>query len=477
MVLGMAAEHSTFDPAFAANSSDLNVIDQVYEQLVEHNPDLTFQPLLAESWSFNDALDEWTFYLRRGVKFSDGSAMNATDVVYSFNRLRELESPGVGALSMVEQVVKVDSDTVRFELNSPTAFFLDSLALVYHYKILPSDVDSSRFQEELIGTGAFVMVENIIGERTVFEKNPNYWWTGYPYLDELVFQYLPDPTSRLEALKAGDTHYHRYMPVTEVAEVDAHPDLRSSIVGTSGYVILGMDPTQAPFDNKLIRQAVQAITDRDAINAAAFLGRGSIGNDHPIPPFDPHFNGDVRPPAYDPALACSLVNQAGYDRIDLQLHTSTNPGAPMMAVATVMEEKATAGCIDIEVVVMPEATYWSEVWLVKPFYTSYWAGRTPDAALGISVHSSSDWADGKLKGAGQEAALARVDELIELARTQSELADRRVTYGELQEILIEEVVRIVPVHQLVINGMANDVRGLESDPGAWFWSRYAYWAE
>ncbi|MDP7620125.1 MAG: ABC transporter substrate-binding protein, partial [Dehalococcoidia bacterium] len=100
MVLGMAAEHSTFDPAFAANSSDLNVIDQVYEQLVEHNPDLTFQPLLAESWSFNDALDEWTFYLRRGVKFHDGSAMNATDVVYSYNRLVEKESPGAGALSM-----------------------------------------------------------------------------------------------------------------------------------------------------------------------------------------------------------------------------------------------------------------------------------------------------------------------------------------------------------------------------------------
>jgi peptide/nickel transport system substrate-binding protein len=475
----MAAEHSTFDPAFASNSSDLNVIDQVYEQLVEHNPDLTFQPLLAESWTFNDALDEWTFYLRRGVKFSDGSDMNANDVVYSFNRLRELESPGLGALSMVEQVVKVDIDTVRFELNSPTAFFLDSLALVYHFKILPSDVDSSRFQEETIGTGAFIMTENIIGERTVFEKNPNYWWTGYPYLDGLIFQYLPDPTSRLEALKAGDTHYHRYMPVTEVAEVDAHPDLRSSIVGTSGYVIVAMDPTQAPFDGpngKLIRQAVQAITDREAINTAAFLGRGAIGNDHPIPPFDPHFNADARPPAYDPALACSLVNQAGYDRIDLQLYTSTNPGAPMMAIATVMEEKATAGCIDIEILVQPEATYWGEVWLVKPFYTSYWAGRTPDAALGISVHSSSDWADGKLKGAGQEAALARVDELIELARTQGELADRRVTYGELQEILIEEVVRLIPVHQLVINGMANDVRGLESDPGAWFWSRYAYWA-
>jgi peptide/nickel transport system substrate-binding protein len=378
---------------------------------------------------------------------------------------------------MIDRIVKVDIDTVRFELNTPTAFLLDNLALVYQFKILPSNVDPSRFAEEAIGTGPFVMVENLIGERTVFEKNPNYWWTGYPYLDELIFLYLPDPQSRLEALKAGVTDYHRYMPITEVAEVDANATTRSSIVSSSSYVILAMDPTQAPFDNKLIRKAVQAVTDRDAINTAAFLGLGTIGNDHPIPPFDPHFNADARPPAYDPALACSLVNEAGYDRIDLQLHTSTNPGAPMMAIATVMEEKATAGCIDIELVVMPEASYWSEVWLVKPFYTSYWAGRTPDAALSISVHSSSSWADGSLRGADQVAALARVDELIEMARSQGALADRRVTYGELQEILIDEVVRIVPVHQLVINGMASDVRGLESDPAAWFHARYAYWAD
>ncbi|MEE8374228.1 MAG: ABC transporter substrate-binding protein, partial [Dehalococcoidia bacterium] len=101
MRLGMAAEHSTFDPPLGAHSADLNVIDQAYEQLLVHNPDYTFQPVLATSWEPNEDLTEWTFYLRQGVKFHHGKEMTSEDVVYSFDRLFELESPGAGALGMI----------------------------------------------------------------------------------------------------------------------------------------------------------------------------------------------------------------------------------------------------------------------------------------------------------------------------------------------------------------------------------------
>ena len=470
MRLGMAAEHSTFDPNLVSNSSDINVVDQIYESLVEHNPDLTIQPMLAESWEVSDDLTQWTFKLRRGVKFNHGKEMKAEDVVFSFNRLFEVESPAAGQFDAVENLVTVDDYTVRFELESGTAFFLDKLALGYHFKILPSDVDPVRFANELIGTGPFIMTENVIGERTVFKKNPNYWWTGYPYLDELIYVYLPDPQSRLEALKSGAVDYHRYMPLTEIAEVDAHPDIRASVVSSSSYILMAMDTTVAPFDNLLVRQALQAATDREAINQAALLGRGAIGFDHPIPPFDPHFSeaANATHPGYDIELAKSLLEQAGYPNgIDITLFTSTNPGAPMLEMATVMKEKAAPAGINLDIRVMPEAGYWSDVWLVEPFYTSYWAGRTPDAALSISVSSSSDWNESHYVN-------ARVDELIIQARSQLDLADRRATYGELQGILIENVPRIIPAFQLVANGMANYVRGLESDPGAWFWARYAW---
>jgi peptide/nickel transport system substrate-binding protein len=470
MTLGMAAEHSTFDPMLVSVSSDINVVDQVYEQLVEHNPDLSIQPLLAKSWDISDDLTTWTFHLREGVKFQNGKEMTAEDVVYSFNYMVEVESAGVGALSMIESVEAVGDYTAVFHLNSGTAFFLDSLALAYQYKIIPSNVDPTLFTENLFGTGPFIMTENIIGERTTFKKNQGYWWTGYPYLDELVYIYLPDPQSRLEALKSGVVDYHRYMPLPEVAEIEAHPDTRASIVASSSYILMAMDNTVPPFDNKLVRQAIQAATDREAINQAALLGKGSVGYDHPIPPFDPHFSeaAKAKHPGYDIELAKTLLGEAGYpEGIDITLYTSTNPGAPMLAMATVMKEKAAPAGINITIQVMPEAGYWSEVWRVKPFFTSYWAGRTPDAALSISVSSESDWQESNWVN-------DRVEELIIKARSEVDLADRQATYGELQEILIDEVPRIIPVFQLVINGMRNNVRGLESDPGAWFWARYAW---
>jgi peptide/nickel transport system substrate-binding protein len=469
--LGMASEHTTYDPPLGAVSADLNVIDQVYEQLVEHNPDLSFQPLLAERWEKNAELTEWTFFLRKGVKFHHGKEMKAEDVVYSYNRLLEVESPSAGQLSsIIDKVVAVDDYTVRFELSSGTAFFLDTLALVYHFKILPSDVDPARFTNEEFGTGPFIMTEDVIGERTVFKKNPDYWWTGYPYLDEVIFIYLPDPQARLEALKTGAVDYHRYMPLTEVADVEADPNLKVSIVASSSYIHMNLDVTVPPFDNKLVRQAIQAATDRDAINQSALLGNGAVGYDHPIPPFDPHFSDEARAnhPGYDPELAKSLLEQAGYpDGIDIILYTSTNPGAPMLEFATVMQQKGVPAGIRYEIRVMPEATYWSNVWLVEPVYTSYWAGRTPDAALSLTVLSTSDWNESHYIN-------PRLDDLIVQARIQPELEDRRATYRELQEILIEDVPRIIPVFQVVVNGMASKVHGMDSDPGAWFWTRYGW---
>lgn len=470
MRLTMAAEHTNFDPNLASNSADINVIDQVYESLVEHNPDLTIQPMLAESWSVSDDLKQWTFFLRKGVKFNHGKEMKAEDVLFSFKRLFDVDSPQAAQFEDVENVVEVDEYTVRFELASGSAFFLDKLALGYHFKILPSDVASERFAEELIGTGPFIMTENIVGERTEFKKNPNYWWTGYPYLDELIYIYLPDPQSRLEALKSGAVDYHRYMPLTEVAEVDAHPGLRSSVVSSSSYMHMAMDITVPPFDNILVRKALQAATDREAINQAALLGRGAIAYDHVIPPFDPHFSEEAKAthPGYDIELAKSLLEQAGYtDGIDITLFTSTNPGAPMLEMATVMKERAAPAGFNISLRVMPEAGYWSDVWLVEPFVTAYFAGRTPDAALSIAVLSTSGYNESNY-------ANSRIDELIVQARTQLSLEDRRATYREIQEILINEVPRIIPAFQLVSNGMADYVRGLESDPGAWFWARYAW---
>ena len=339
----------------------------------------------------------------------------------------------------------------------------------YHAKICPSDIDPERLKTGTFGTGPFIVTENIVGERTVMKKNPNYWWEGYPYLDEVIFIYFADPETRAEALKAGTVDTIMNMVVPSIPSIEADPGCKVSLIPSAFQMNMLFDVTEPPFDDVLVRKAIQAATDRQAILDAALLGHGGIAYDHPIMSTDPHFNEDCKPPDYDIELARSLLEQAGYpDGIDLTLYTSTHSGAPMMEMATVMKEKAAPAGIRIDIVVTPEAGYWSDVWLKEPFCTVYWGGRIPDDALSTIYLSDAGWNESKYNN-------PRVDELIMLARTQVKLEDRQKTYGEIQEILVDEVPRILPVFRPEVTGMRDNLKGIESTPNAAMWARYAWW--
>ena len=455
-----------FDPPLLSYTADMLVVHQAYESLVERNPDWTLRPLLAESWESNDELTQWTFLLRQGVKFIHGKELKAEDVVYTFDRLFEVGSPLASVIGMVEDVVAVDDYTVRFDLSSPSAFLPDLISR-YHAKITPSDIDPARLATGTYGTGPFTVTEHVVGERTVMTKNPNYWWEGYPYLDEIIIIYLPEPESRAEALKAGTVDAILDMVIPSISTIEAHPETRVSMVTSTQYMNVAMIVTEPPFDNKLVRQAIQAATDREAINQAALFGKGSVAYDHPIAPTDPHFNVECKPPEYDPELARELLDQAGYlDGIDLILYTSTL-GAPMVEMSMVMKEKAAPAGIRIDIQVLPEDEYWSDVWMVKPFSTVYYGGRIPDEALSIVYLSTASWNESHYNN-------PRVDDLILLARSQVKLEDRQETYGEIQCILIDEVPRIIPVFMPVAHGLRLNVRGLEAKPHGGIFCRYAW---
>jgi peptide/nickel transport system substrate-binding protein len=462
-------DNKDFDPPLLSNTADMLVVHQCYESLVERNPDWTLRPLLAESWEPNDELTQWTFHLRHGIKFIHGKELEAEDVVYTFDRLFEVESPLASVLGMVEDVVAVDDYTVRFDLSSPNAFLPDLISR-YHAKICPSDIDPVRLATETFGTGPFTVTEHVVGERTVMKKNLNYWWETYPYLDEVIIIYLPDPESRAGALKTGTVDAIFDMVIPSIATIEAHPDTRVSIVTSGQYMNLAMIVTMPPFDDILVRQAIQAATDREAINQAALFGKGSLAYDHPIAPTDPHFSEKCKTPEYDPDLARELLEQAGYpDGIDLTLYCSTL-GAPMVEMAMVMKEKAAPAGIRIDIQVMPEDGYWSDVWMVEPFCTVYYGGRIPDEALSIVYLSTASWNESRYNN-------PRVDELILKARIQLELEDRRESYGELQCILIDEVPRIIPVFMPVAHGMRLNVQGLEAKPHGGIFCRYAWLAD
>ena len=455
------SDTSTLDPAMTLSLSDQVSNQTMYDNLVLRQPDLSLRPMLAVSWEANAELTSYTFKLREGVKFHHGKEFKAEDVVYTFKRLLDPEvgSPGASALGMVGDIVAVDDHTVRFDLTAPNATLPDTMS-IYQAKIVPSDIDGSRLATEEFGTGPFMMDEFLPGERLVLKKNPDYWMEGRPYLDEVIVFYMGEEDARVEALKSGQIDAVLIAELTSVDLLAAEPGLKVSEAASSAYLNLAMDVRAAPFDDILVRKAVQAATDRDAILQAAMFGRGTIAHDHPIPPNSPVFAPQHASPAYDIEVAKSLLEEAGYpDGIDLTLYTST-AGEGMVEMAVAMKERAAPAGIRIEIVQTTPDAYWAEVWMVVPFSTVTWGGRPPDEAISVVYKSDAVWNESFYVN-------PELDSLLAQAQSQVDLADRKATYAQIQRILIEDVPRIVVGFRPIFMAMHEDVMGLEAHPQWW----------
>ena len=450
--VGMLSDHIGFDPPLLLGLPDLVTGQHAYDTLVFRNPDLTLQPALATSWSSNDDGSRWTFNLRQGVKFSHGKEFKAEDVIFTFERMFEVGSPHTGVMAEPADIVAVDDYTVRFEFDSPNAVLLEAL-VKYHALITPSDVDPELFATQTFGTGPFVLTDFVVGETATFTKNPDYWWEGHPYVDELIFVFLTDPQSRAAALKAGIVDIIYDMDTTSVPTIEDDPGSMVLQAPSGSYMNLAMNTTEPPFDNVLVRRALQAATDRNAILQTAQFGLGGIAFDHPITPTDPVFNAECKPPDYDPDLARDLLEQAGYpDGIDLTLVTAT-AGAAQVEMATVLKESFAPAGINLELNVMSEDGYWAEGWMVAPFTTVWWGGRPPYEAFSIVYTAGAAWNESYWSNAEMEA-------LLDQARGAADEASQKDVYGELQCLVVNEVPRIIPVFRPVILGVRNDVKGM-----------------
>ena len=458
--VAVVEDHTTFDPPVVLALPDIIFSQQVYDKLVFRDPEtLALQPMLAESWAANDSLTRFTFNLRQGVSFHHGKQLKAEDVVHTFDRLLDPDvgSPIATTLDFVTDVLAPDERTVVFNLAGPNAY-LPSLVSLYHAAVTPADVDTERLVKGEFGTGPFMLDEYVVGEHLVMERNPDYWWEEYPYLDRGVFFYIPDPEIRAAALRTGVVDVIYDLVASNVATIESNPETRVSEAASAGYMNLAMDTRVAPFDNVKVRRALQAATDREAIRQAALFGRGEIAYDHPIPAGDPHFwegsEASVLP--YNVDLARELLKQAGYpDGLDLTLYTSTS-GGTMVEMALAFKKMAEPAGIRIKIQREPEERYWADVWMVKPFTTAWWGGRPPDEALSIAYKSDGKWNESFYNN-------PRVDELIVKARSQMDFTKRRQSYEEIQRILINEVPRIIPVFRPIFSGLRLNVRDCEAN--------------
>jgi peptide/nickel transport system substrate-binding protein len=480
LVFGRGGDSVGLDPITVTDGESFKVTKNIFETLVEFGPqDTEVNPGLAEDWEISDDGLTYTFFLRQGVKFHDGTDFNADAVVYNFERwMNGTKDKFYYYASMfggfkgdeghvIEEVKAVDEYTVEFKLKRPQAPFLKNLAMSPFGIASPAALEEygEKFTENPVGTGPFKFVEWKRNDKIVLEKNENYWKEGYPKLDGIIFKSIPENSARLNALMTGEIDLADGINPTDVPQIESNPNLQLFKRPSMNVGYLGFTVTRKPFDNPLVRQALNHAIDRQAIIDAFYAGMAEPAK-NPMPPVIPGYNDEIEPYEYDLEKAKKLLEEAGYpDGFEMELWAMPVPRPYMpdgQKVAEVIQASFEKIGVKAKIVSFEWATYLEKARNGEAdAFLLGWTGDNGDADNFLYVLLDKD------NIGSNNYTYYSNDELHDIliqAQTEVDEEKRNELYKKAQEIIREDAPWAPLVHSTpVLAGKAN-VKGFKPHP-------------
>ena len=313
--------------------------------------------VLAESWEFQGK--RWVFKLKKGIKFHNGAPLTSKDIVFSVEKMRDEKGGSLQAPNFndVTEIQTPDDQTVIFVTKQPLAIFLDRLRNRFIVSKVAGDKYGDQLYQNLVGTGPYKFVSFQRGGNLVFTRNDDYWG-GKAAIKEVIFRKVTEDAARLAALESGQADFINAVPVHEVARLHV---IRASesikIEGLEMYFLM-MNVAHKPFDNKLVRQAVNYSVDAPAIVKNIFDGIGYT-IDGPVGPRVIGADPKLKRYPYDPKKAKELLAQAGYAKgCDVQLYYSAGRYPKDSEVCQAVAAQMVKGGFRVELISQEWALFW-----------------------------------------------------------------------------------------------------------------------
>ncbi|OBZ93079.1 peptide ABC transporter substrate-binding protein [Pararhizobium polonicum] len=451
------ATTDSLDPATYSGSVLFTIGHLWGDTLVESDPKTgAALPSLAESWTPSPDASVWTFKLRSGVTFHDGSPLTMADVIATLKRHSD-ESSKSGALGLMRSIKTIEDKAGELVLTL-TEGNADLPLILTDYHLIIQPGGGVGNPTSTIGTGPYKLASYEAGLRSTFEKNTADWRSDRGFVDSVEIIVMNDNTARVAALVSGQVHFINNIDPKTVPMLKRAPKVEILKTAGKGFYSFLMHCDTAPFDNNDLRLALKYAIDRQAILDRILGGFGKIGNDYPVNENYALAPEGIEQRAYDPDKAAFHYKKSGHDR-PIPLRTSDAAFAGAVDAAVLFQESAKKAGIQIEVQREPEDGYWTNVWNVQPFCASYWGGRpTQDSRYSTSYLSTAEWNDTRFKRAD-------FDKLLLLARSELDETKRKDLYRTMALTVRDEGGLILPVFNDYVNAASASLKGFVDDIG------------
>ncbi|WP_127904235.1 ABC transporter substrate-binding protein [Solirhodobacter olei] len=454
LVVGQIAEPKSLDPAADTAANDFRILVNLYDGLLRYkHGTLEVEPALAESWDISADGKEYTFHLRKGVKFHDGTDFDAAAVKFNFDRMLDDKSPyhdtGPFPLSFFfSSIVKTeapDAHTVKFTLKEPYAPFMSNLASPTGMIVSPTAI--KKYKKDIgrnpVGTGAYKFKEWKSNERVTVEAFDGYW-DGKPGLKAVLFRPITDANTRVAEMLSGGIDIMVEVPPNSLSQFKPP---KFNIVEASGphlwFLILNCK--DGPFKDKRVRQAANYAINKEAICKDVLEGTAVVAAGPTPPAFNWAYNHDLKPYPYDPEKAKALLKEAGAEGAELTFYV-TQGGSGMLdpvPMGTAIQADLEAVGLKVKIETFEWNTFLGKV---NPGLDNKgthvdmaemaWMTNDPDTLPFLALRTGA-WPD---KGGFNSGYYSNpeVDKLLAEARTSTDQAKRAELYKKMQVIVHDD---------------------------------------